>query len=272
MTSKEGYMASKLDMSKAYDRIEWSFLRVVLYKLGFCNKWVELVIRCIETVSYAILVNGTPLDFFQPTRGIRQHDPLSPYLFIMCAEALSNLINKAEDKGLIHGVPMAKASGQRLNLEKTSIIFSKNTAKMAQQYILSIAGVRTTMTYEKYLGLPSMVGRSKWNSFKGILDKFRSRISSYKIKLMSKAGKEIHIKAVLQALPSYTMSVFNLPKSLLKDINSVIHNFWWGQQEREHKIHWVSWKRMSKAKAERGMGFRDLEVFNKQCWQNNAGD
>ncbi|KAF5471695.1 hypothetical protein F2P56_008468 [Juglans regia] len=176
-------MALKLDMSNAYDGIQWSFLRAVLYKLGFCRQWVELVMQCIETVSYEILVNDIPQESFHPTRGIRQGDPLSPYLFILCAKALSNLINQAEANGLIHGVPIAKgqlrishllfacdnllfcktnaiewsklfsllrvyelASGQRLNLEKTSIMFSKNTTQVAQKYILSIAWMRSAMS------------------------------------------------------------------------------------------------------------------------------
>lgn len=80
----------------------------MLYRIGFCNKGVELVMRYIGTVFYAIIVNGIPLELYQPTRGIKQGDPLSPYMFIICADALSDLISKAKGKGLIHGVPMAK--------------------------------------------------------------------------------------------------------------------------------------------------------------------
>ncbi|XP_042939392.1 uncharacterized protein LOC122274417 [Carya illinoinensis] len=186
LSGKKWYMTLKLDMSKAYDRVEWGFLRVVLHKMGFCSQWVELVMRCIESVSYALLVNGEPQQEFLPSRGIRQGDPLSPYLFIMCAEALGNLIHKAGEDRLINGVPIGKshlrishlffaddnllfckanvmewnrminllrtyemAFGQRLNLEKTSIIFSKNTARQTQDYLLSIAGIRSGLAYER---------------------------------------------------------------------------------------------------------------------------
>ncbi|XP_040998968.1 uncharacterized protein LOC121244821 [Juglans microcarpa x Juglans regia] len=277
--------------------------------MGFCNQWIELVMNCIEAVSYAILVNGSPQESFHPTRGIRQRDPLSPYVFIICAKALSSLISKTKGEGLIHGVPIAKnrlrisqlffaddcllfckanaiewgklfgllrayesASGQILNLEKTSIIFSKNTSRDTQQYILSIDGVRNGMSYEKYLGLPSVVGKNKAKTFKRILDSIRAKVSNHRVKMLSQAGNEIFIKAFIQALPTYTMSIFKLPNSLLQEINRVINNFWWGQQGNEHRIHWISWKNMGKAKTVGGMGIRDFEAFNKiilakQCWR-----
>ncbi|XP_042954633.1 uncharacterized protein LOC122291048 [Carya illinoinensis] len=213
----------------------------------------------------ALKLDMIPQEVFHPSRGIRQGDPISPYIFILCAEALSKLIGKAEATGVINGVPIARgplrvshlffaddsllfckanafewgrlfnllrvyeeALGQRLNMDKTSIIFSKNTSRLTQHYILSIAGMRSSMTYEKYLGLPSIVGRNRTNSFKSILDAVRRKISGYKVKSLSQAGKEIFIKAVVQALPTYTMSVFKFPKTLLHSINNVINKFWWG--------------------------------------------
>ncbi|KAF5471964.1 hypothetical protein F2P56_008721 [Juglans regia] len=232
MAGREGYMAMKLDISKAYDRVEWSFLRAALCKIGFDFAWVELVMRCVESVSYSILVNGVPQSEFRPSRGIRQGDPLSPYLFIMCAEALGSMISKGVEEGVISGVPFARgririshlffaddsllfckanamewgklhnilkiyeeALGQRLNLEKTSIQFSRNTAKATQDFILSIAGVRSSMAYEKYLGLPTVVGKAREKSFRDILDRVRMRFSNQRVKFLSQAGNEIFIKA-----------------------------------------------------------------------------
>ncbi|KAF5447221.1 hypothetical protein F2P56_032789 [Juglans regia] len=154
------------------------------------------------------------------------------------------------------------ASGQQLNKSKTSIFFNANTRQVPRDHILGITGTQSTSCYETYLGLPVLIGRSRHAAFKGILDRMRNKINNWKTKFLSLAGKEILLKAVLQALPTYCMGVFKLPKSLLHEINRVMQQFWWGHMHNEKKVHWVSWGQMGKEKGEGGLGFRDFESFN----------
>jgi len=84
----EGLMAIKLDMSKAFDRIEWSCLERIMEKLGFHDRWISLMMMCIKSVSYFVLLNGEPKSLIHPTRGIQRGDPISPYLFLLCNEGL----------------------------------------------------------------------------------------------------------------------------------------------------------------------------------------
>lgn len=84
------------------------FLEAMMKKMGFGAKWILLIMRCISSVLYSILINGQPRDVLKPHRGIRQGDPISPYLFLICAEELSALLNEAENSQEIRGIRIAK--------------------------------------------------------------------------------------------------------------------------------------------------------------------
>ena len=174
---KEGLMAIKLDISKAYDRVKWPYLEAIMQRIGFKDKWVSLIRMCVKTVSYSILISREPRGSITPTRGLRQGDPISPYLFLLCAEGLSAMIKRKERLGRLRGVSVKKGAprishiffaddnlifcratdgdcaqiaeglatyekelGQKLNKEKTSLFFNKNMSKDIQERAKEIFG------------------------------------------------------------------------------------------------------------------------------------
>ena len=155
------------------------------------------------------------------------------------------------------------ASGQKINATKTTIFFSKNVPMTIKELIQNSLGVPEIKEYEKYLGLPVVVGRNKKASLNYIKERVWGKLQGWKEKLLSQAGKEVLLKAVVQAIPTFAMSCFRLPVGLCQDIEMLIRKFWWGQRGERRKIHWKKWEVMCKPKMEGGLGFKDLCKFNE---------
>lgn len=131
--SRDDYMTLKLDTSKAYDRVEWIFLRKVLLRLSLTNHFVDLNMMCVTSVSYAFMLNGAQFGLLQPGRGLRLGDPLSPYLFICMVEAFIALIQREERQGFIKRVKIARNAPTITSLCFADDILLFNKAMVAEQ-------------------------------------------------------------------------------------------------------------------------------------------
>lgn len=294
-----GYMAVKLDFNKAYDRTEWDFLAAVLQKMGFHPQWIQWIMECVSTVNFSVCVNGEKRASFIPTRGLRQGDPLSPYLFILVADVLSNLLSQSFRDRQITGFKITRqcptlshllfaddvllflkaevsecqkvldilstyceASGQMINFDKSSVQFSSNVSPTLCSSICAMSGLKVSHPSAKYLGLPSFWGRSKAEAYEFLIEKVVSKLQGWKMKLLSQAARETLIKAVVQAIPSYAMACFAFPKKFCDKLNSYIRRFWWGGELDGKGIHWVGWDQLVMSKLQGGLGFRDFHSFN----------
>ena len=122
----------------------------------------------------------------------------------------------------------AKASGQLLNFNKSALSFSPNTLARDKNVICDLFGISQVAGHEIYLGLPTFSMRNKRIQFGYIRDRVIRKLQGWKEKTISQGGKEVLIKSIVQAIPTYAMSCFILPDSIVKEIEAACARFWWG--------------------------------------------
>lgn len=165
-----------------------------------------------------------------------------------------------------------QASGQEVNFSKSAITFAKGTPSTTQQDIMKELNILKLGGFGKYLGLPEHIGRNKKEVFEYIIQRIKNKLDSWYSKLLSPAGKEVLLKAVITAIPTYTMSCFILPKTLLQEITKAMRHFWWPSCKDKHKIPWIAWDKITESRKDGGLGIRDMLAFHKslvakQAWR-----
>ncbi|KAK0586532.1 hypothetical protein LWI29_008529 [Acer saccharum] len=297
---KVGYIAWKIDLAKAYDKLQWGFIKHVLEEVGIVGKLNELIMSCITEVSYKVVVNGELTESFRPNCGIRQGDPLSPYIFALCMEKLSHIIIQklvekawspvkvsrggpdishlffADDLILFGKATPQQAqlmrdcldtfcdmSGQQVSFPKSSVYCSSNISSSYAKDLADLCGSPITNKLGSYLGVPLIHGRIRSDTYKVILEKTQKRLASWKSASLSFAGRCTLIKAVSSAIPVYAMQSIKLPSEISKNLDKINRNFLWGSTPEKKHVHLVSWDVVCLPKHLGGLGIKKTKLMNQ---------
>lgn len=288
----------KLDFHKAFDCISWSFLDWVLKQMCFPPVWCQWISSCITTASASILLNGTPTLPFRLQRGLRQGDPLSPFLFVIAVEALNLLIKKASGLNLWEGIEICKGGPtlthlqyaddtvmfckpdipSLLNIKKTLIIFQMISGIQINFHKSAIMGINMDDAWLDsaakalhckvghfptiYLGLPIGGSTSRIKCWDPIIERMEKKLATWKGNLLSIRGRLTLLKASLSTLPLYYMSLFPVPHGIIEKINRIQRNFLWGKYQGKNPFPLVRWDLIQLRKASGGLNVSNILYRN----------
>jgi hypothetical protein len=271
----------------------------VLEAFDFKKRWIEWVYSMISTPIFSILVNGIPSNTFNATRGIRQGDPISPFLFIMAAEGLGRVIKREQREKRMKGLEpwgnnlaithqqfvddimlfgevsikevrnikrvleiFMEASGMEINKEK-SCTFIFNTPDSIKAHLTRTLGFRQGDLPTKYLGNQLDINPTRMKNWQGVIDKIKNRLASWPFRSLNIASRIVLLKSVLQSIPIYPLSIKATSKGVCTKLKEIFGKFLWEGPKQQRKWALVSWKNLVKRKEEGGLGIRDPEMLNK---------
>ena len=269
-------LVCKLDFEKAYYSISWEFLYQVLGRMGFGSRWLSWMKWCISIASFSVLINGSPAGFFPSSRGLRQGDPLSPYLFVISMEALSCMINRAVVRNYLSSSRVANGrgedlsishllyaddtlifceadldqlkflswilmwfeamSGLKINLAKSEIIPIGPVTNLAE--LASELGCKIGSFPTSYLGLPLGAKHKALGIWDSIEERYRKRLAAWKTQYISKSGRITLIRSILSSLPIYYISLFRMPQKVCARLEMIQRQFLWGGAPLKRKSLW----------------------------------
>ena len=290
--------AIKLDISKAFDTMQWSFIEATLRAMGYPALFVTWIMRCVDTAAFSFSVNGELEGFFSSSRGIRQGCSLSPYLFVIVRNVLSTLLNSvvlnrrigfhplctllklthlsiADDimvftdrtpsslEGTI-GVfdEFATISGIFINTAKSTVFAAGKNKKRLQDKAISV-GFSIQGLLVKYLGLPLTTKIMSRHDYEPLLAKIRAQFQSWTSKSLSFAGHLMLIKSVIASTKNFRSSAFCLPKSCIDETDNMCSAFLWSGSPTDTTNAKVAWKEVCRPFKEGGLGVKSISDERK---------